>query len=433
MSASVALVVLDSVRKDYFDEHFEWLPGIWFEHAWSTANNSIPSHGSLFGGKYPSELGVHPKSQRLDCPEPVLAEQLKAVGYKTRAYNANELIGPEYEFDRGFDEFNLRWDLSMTYPHLFPWRTELTGADGPWDYVRAGIRCLLNRESNTMASLKRAYDVFDYDDDGVEEAIDFVESVEFGSDEFLFVNLMEAHWPYWGPGSHLSYDSNPIDEQSETVLGGEIDLSDHERGYGECVEYLSSQYRRLYDNLTDSFDYVITLADHGELFGEYGAKAHFFGLHQNLTRIPVVVSNGTSHRTYRRDVVSLVDVHATICGITGVESDRRGVNILEEQQEEPRLLEFHGFDRSRRKKLLDQGFEREEIDRYDRYLTGIAMRKDYYGHETPDGFVERGEPDGKPGSELAQLLESLERRETSDESVEVSAETIERLRHFGYR
>lgn len=54
---NIALVVLDTLRKDLFDAHFGWMPGERFEHAWSTTHWTAAAHASLFTGLYPSEAG----------------------------------------------------------------------------------------------------------------------------------------------------------------------------------------------------------------------------------------------------------------------------------------------------------------------------------------------------------------------------------------
>jgi arylsulfatase A-like enzyme len=64
---NVAIVVLDTLRKDAFDREFDWLPGRRFSAAYSTGSWTVPAHASLFAGKYPSELGVHSKNRFLDC------------------------------------------------------------------------------------------------------------------------------------------------------------------------------------------------------------------------------------------------------------------------------------------------------------------------------------------------------------------------------
>jgi arylsulfatase A-like enzyme len=434
MTSSVALVVLDSVRTDYFQKYFDWLDGMRFTNAWSTGNYSIPAHGSLFGGRYPSELGVHAKSQALDCPEPVLAERFRSAGYRTRAYSANALVGPDLKFDRGFDEFNPRWDLSATFPHLFSWRDELDGTNGPFKYPRAAIACLLDRESQTLPSLRHALDVQSYDDEGAAEALSFLRDVAFGDREFLFMNLMEAHWPYWGDADFLSYAKNPIEKRAETVPGGDIDLSPHEEGYEEWVAYLSERYREIHALLVDEFDYVVTLADHGELFGEGGAKAHFYGLFEELTHVPLVIAGADVPVETRDDVVSLVDVHATISAMGDLQPADRGVDLLSESGSSPRLVEFHGFRADRLDSLRANGFDDDDIDPYDQYRTGIAMPDDYYGHESVDGFVERGTPNGDPRAAMTSLRESLDVRDVgSDNERTLSAATKDQLKRLGYR
>lgn len=433
MTSSVALVVLDSVRADYFQKYFDWLDGMRFTNAWSTGNYSIPAHGSLFGGRYPSELGVHAKSQALDCPEPVLAERFQSAGYRTRAYSANALVGPDLSFDRGFDEFNPRWDLSATFPHLFSWRDELGDNNSLLKYPRAALACLLDRESQTLPSLRYALSVQSYDDEGATEALSFLRDVEFGDQEFLFMNLMEAHWPYWGDADFLSYAENPVEESSKTVLGGDIDLSPHEEGYEEWVSYLAERYRVIYDLLRTEFDYVITLADHGELFGEGGAKAHFYGLFEELTHIPLVIAGSDVPAETRDDVVSLVDVHATISAIGDLHPADRGVNLLAESSSAPRLVEFHGFRADRLDSLRADGFDDDDIAPYNQYRTAIAMPVDYYGHESVDGFVERGTPSGDPQEAMTTLRESLNVRdvESSNEQM-LSAGTKDQLERLGY-
>lgn len=434
MPASVALVVLDSVRADYFENHFDWLDGLRFTNAWSTGNYSIPAHGSLFGGRYPSELGVHAKSQALDCPDPVLAERFQSAGYRTRAYSANALVGPDLDFDRGFDEFNLRWDLSASFPHLFSWRDELESTGGGTrKYAKAALSCLVDRESRTLPSLRRAVKVQSYTDEGAAEALSFLRSVDFSDKEFLFLNLMEAHWPYWGEADFLSFAENPVEESSETIPGGDIDLGLHETGYEEWVAYLSDRYREIHALLRDEFDYVVTLADHGDLFGEGGAKAHFYGLFKELIHIPLVISGQDVPTERRDDTVSLVDTHATVAAMGDLPPADRGVNLLSERTSSPRLVEFHGFRSGRLSSLRASGFSDQEISDYDRYQTGVAMPQKYYAHESTDGIVGHGAQSSEAREAMETLRDSLKIRDVGTDSERtLSQSTNDQLRKLGY-
>jgi arylsulfatase len=44
--ASVAVVVLDTLRYDTFEEAFDWLPGRRFTQAYAPSHWTIPVHGS---------------------------------------------------------------------------------------------------------------------------------------------------------------------------------------------------------------------------------------------------------------------------------------------------------------------------------------------------------------------------------------------------
>jgi hypothetical protein len=83
----VVLAVLDTLRKDAFDSHFEWPPGLRFENAWSTSHWIVPSHASLFTGRYGSEIGSKVNSKRLNISSPVLSEELSELGVSTRAFS----------------------------------------------------------------------------------------------------------------------------------------------------------------------------------------------------------------------------------------------------------------------------------------------------------------------------------------------------------
>lgn len=95
---NVAVVVLDTLRKDTFDEHFDWLTGRWYDRAYSTSHRTVPAHASLFTGQYASEVGVGGSVERLVHEGPGLGES----GSTTRAFSANPYVSGQFEYDRGF-------------------------------------------------------------------------------------------------------------------------------------------------------------------------------------------------------------------------------------------------------------------------------------------------------------------------------------------
>src|SRR5262245_904594 len=86
--------------------------GTLFERAYATAPLTLPSHASLFTGKYPPAHGVRDNGGYfLADAEQTLAETLRAQGYSTggfvSAYVLDHRWGIAQGFDRYFDDFDL--------------------------------------------------------------------------------------------------------------------------------------------------------------------------------------------------------------------------------------------------------------------------------------------------------------------------------------
>jgi arylsulfatase A-like enzyme len=432
---SVAVVVLDTLRKDKFDTHFDWLPGIRFDNAWATSQYTVPVHASLFTGKYPSEVGVHAKSERLDCPDPVLAERLREQGYTTRAFSENLLLSSLNNFDRGFDTF---WSIGRAVQiksNIFNWNEAIRDIPqkGVLRDIRAVLRCLFG-DSDTVPSLKVGWKMKQDSFDGLSEAKTQVRETDFGSDEFLFINLMQAHGPYKPPKPYATVNCDQYaPEGAETLLGGDVDLSRQKRAYDDCVRYLSDGYQSLFADLREDFNYVVTLADHGELFGEHGARQHWHGVYPELTHVPVVISGDKVDDERRDETVSVLDIHETVQRLVGIDAPSRGQNLLGDVESRPCLVEYRGLRESRREILAERGFSEAEIDEYDVRLNAIAAPSDYYGFETTEGFEEQGVAAiYNPRSRMNELSESLPERTVADETEAVSDDVKEQLERLGY-
>jgi arylsulfatase A-like enzyme len=441
---NVALVVLDTLRKDSFDAHFDWLPGTRFENAYSTSHWTVPAHASLFAGKYPSELGVYAGAQRLDCPEPVLAESFGSSDYTTRAFSANVNISRPFDFHRGFDRFEGSWRLDALSEDVYDWDGFIaeTREMGPQRYLFA-LRDVLFGDCDTVPSLKRGAFLKLRDlgmgrttrDDGATEALQFVRETEFGDDEFLFINLMEAHTPYDPPEEFRTVEPPELDGLRATLSSPGVDPQRIRQAYEDCVRYLADRYRTIFAELREEFDYVVTLADHGEALGEHDAWEHLCGLYPEVTRVPLCIwsrktdggiGEGIDPRT---DPVSLLDVHRTMLDIADIEGDSRGRNLLDEPDadDDPEwLVEYHGLTDRHRAALSRDGFD---IDPLDTELHGLVA-PDYYGWETPDGFSDDGEIE-KPHERIESLVNDLDRRTVTNDMT-VSSAVEEQLRDLGY-
>lgn len=441
---TIALVVLDTLRKDAFDEHFDWLDGVRYENAWSPSHWTVPAHGSLFTGRYATETGVHAQSPAFSYDGPILTEQLRDAGYTTRAFSANIRVSEPFRFHRGFDEFTGNWRVRSIDDDVFDWEQFIdeTRDAGPLRYPHGVWKCFAG-DCATLPSLKmglmlkaRDLTLGPASDDGATEALSYVQETAFGDHEFLFVNLMEAHTPYNPPKSYRTVDSPGQDGLEATLTGSTVDPEQVRTAYRDSVRYLSDIYREIHSELVKSFDYVITLADHGEMLGEYDSWEHICGLYPELTHIPLVVSGpgAAEFPDPSRRLTSLLDVHRTICDLAGIEATHsRGQSLQVTEGHDELLTEYHGLTDRRTSGLLDRGFDPALFEGFDREFNGL-VEADVYAFETPAGDIEQV-GDGHiqdPTGRIEAVRTGLDRRESTTE-MDVSAAVERQLKNLGYK
>ncbi len=435
---NVALVVLDTLRKDAFDKHFDWLPGRRYENAWSTSHWTAPAHASLFTGKYASEVGIYTNSQRFDCEESLLAEQFADADYTTRAFSANPNISPAFDAHRGFQQFDGEFRLEELGEEMFDWETFIAESKdmGPERFAIALKRCVFG-DYETIPSLKRGAKLKLRDmgfgetavSAGGERALSLVRETDFGDREFFFANLMEAHAPYHPPEPFKTVDVD-VDTIPATVESPDARPSDIRQAYDDSARYLSHVYEQLFEELRANFDVIVTVSDHGELLGEHGNWGHMFGLYPELTNVPLSIYTADGASGDSDVAVNLCDVHRTLVEFIGAESNRRGRNLLGEVDDGEFLTEFHGLRKANYRGLRNEGLE--DADRVNEKRNGLVSG-DYYGYETVDGWSERGpRPCENPKQRLAELVSDCDRRHVEDEEYDLDDDIVSRLEDLGY-
>jgi arylsulfatase len=440
MSApNVALVVLDTLRYDRFEEYFGWLPGVRFENAFSTSHWTVPAHASLFTGRYASETGIFAKSRQLDCDKQVLAEVLSENGYNTYSLTANPNVSQQEGWDRGFDE--VRGPSQLQYPprnkNVLDWDLELgeTEASGYRLYLEMVRRCV-SKECSTInslwhgANLAFRKDSLAVEDSGASSVLSWLQTNEISSPSFTFINLMEAHTPYDPPSSY-SPEDEAVSISVDDVFTGVENPKRVRRAYDDAVQYLSDKYREIFKELSEVFDYVITLSDHGEFLGEDGRWNHVYGLNPELVKIPLVISGNKIRNERRPEVVNLHDVYATILACAGVENTNRGVNLLEAEIPKRRLLtEYHGLMSGASEKIRQAGVSDEEISEIEKWKRGIVFNSEGYGYESREGFVSIGSSPDDPEAVLETIVSDLD--VVSEDEIRPSRKIKSHLRDLGY-
>lgn len=435
---NIAVVVLDTLRKDAFDKHFDWLPGRRFENAWTPSHWTVPVHGSLFTGKYASETGVHAKSPNFDYPGDTFVERLSKEGYSTRAYSSNVNITPQQNFDRGFDEFTGCWRLDTIGEEYFGWGqfADESERNGFSMYVAGVISCILS-DAKTLPSLKNGFitKLRDLDlngaliDDGAKRAKRWVSGTDFGDQEFLFMNLMEAHSPHLPPRKYRTTGRVDIDSIRGYVDGPNVPGETARQAYDDSVAYLSDVYREIYQELQKSFDYIITVSDHGEMLGEHGAWDHLYGLYPELIHVPLVVDGpectGTTSRT-----ASVIEIHPTVLELAGIGKDVDDTSLFDEDAARSYLTEYHGLSPTVRDSLERDGYT---TGPFEKELHGIVAGGGEYGYETGSEFKtvsESSERRERLREQLDTLVRNLDRRQT--EETGTSEELQSQLEALGY-
>ncbi len=237
---------------------------------------------------------------------------LRRVGYQTAAIFANPILSPKFHLDRGFDFYlrqnNFNSRLKLVSEPL------LQAAPGN-DWLAA-----FRKGSPSARQINRR----------ITHWLDNHARPPF----FLFVNYMEAHWPYLPPPP---YDTVFPGKQESTlshfelrriVLGGQRELIAAELAgirsqYDGEIRYLDHQLGRLFDQLRERGLYdsslIIVTSDHGEYFGEHQLVFHGRKLYEGGVKIPLLVKypGGTPHGRLA-DPVGLEDIFPTVLETVGV-------------------------------------------------------------------------------------------------------------------
>jgi arylsulfatase A-like enzyme len=283
----VVLITLDTTRADHMSAygyprettpHLDTLAddAVRFDSAYAVTSWTLPSHASIFTGKFPSAHGAQYdphgplsltqeggikgprawsriRARPLSDREVTLAAVLEASGYATGAVVAG------------------------------PWMKRVFGLDVGFAHYDDRNFAVLNRLGELNG--RPAEDVSD-------AAIAFVDQHQ---DEpfFLFLNYYDPHAPLLPPPSHLSRfwpgdpPKTPTLEYQLASYDAEIHYMDHH--VGRLLDHL--RRRGLYEDA-----WIIVVADHGELMGDGGLFGHGDSLSQAEIHIPLIIKEPGTDR-----------------------------------------------------------------------------------------------------------------------------------------
>ena len=238
--------------------------GTLFQHAYSPAPLTLPSHCSIFTGRYPREHGVHNNGRDALAPDvETLATIFKQRGYRTGAFVGSYVLDPRFGLNRGFDTY-----------------------DADMGGVQPGV--------NRLEAERRADAVTD-------RALKWLPTAD-KQPFFCWIHYYDPHDPYDPPAPFRERFADPYD--------GEIAFVDTQ--FQRVIDWLAAA------NLTSS-TLIVVLGDHGEAFGEHGENGHAIFLYDSTLHVPMILAHpGAIPAARQVDTdVELVDVCPTILELMG--------------------------------------------------------------------------------------------------------------------
>ncbi|HEX6852559.1 MAG TPA: sulfatase-like hydrolase/transferase [Candidatus Polarisedimenticolaceae bacterium] len=237
-----------------------------FEAASAPTPITLPSHTSLFTGRYPTAHGVRNNGTFVvPAGETTLAEILKERGFRTGAVVASFPLQSRYGLAQGFD----------LYDEEFPEGSPNADGSVPVFFQERDARAVTDRALQVWGKLG-------------------------DSRRLLWVHYFDAHAPYAAPEPFAS-------RHAKAPYDGEI-------------AWLDGQVGRLLARVRedDPNAIVVIAADHGESLGEHGEKTHGVFVYESTIHVPFVLRAPGLDARRVAEPVSLVDVLPTVLGRLGI-------------------------------------------------------------------------------------------------------------------
>ncbi len=299
--------------------------GTLFQRAFSQSNESAYSHGSLFTGRYASEL-AEPVYQTYGIPGDAtfVSEALQAYGYRTAMFSAGGHVTADYGFAQG-------WDRYVAAPGFGSiWETGASALD--WidsDDNRPYFVFLHGYDAHRPYSREGFWDHLLATGEGSDLAENLARSPclsEMVRGRTLYPALV-PDWFRHESGAQImdpaSYDrlANPPPDTT-TVPISDDDVKHIQDHYDGSLRYADTLLGLVLSRLEDAGrlenTIVIITADHGEDLLDHGFMNHRTGLWDSCTHVPLIVTGpGFPAGASVDSLVDARDVAATVLAVAG--------------------------------------------------------------------------------------------------------------------
>jgi|GEM_PF-1559981 len=289
-----------------------------FQQAFSACSYTVPSHASMFTGKYPNRhtFGFANSDKLFYKPdnEIMLQEILASEGYETAAFVSALPLRKEMGFSTGYKFYN---------------------------------------DECTTSEINRREELFRKGEETNQKVFEWLEN-NIAKDFFLFLHYFDVHGPYTNPegfreifhedehygekiileikegnypvGGIPDYEIlKPSRDDSGSLLSYEQDARYYIAEYDGGIRYQDSVIERFIDRLKYLGIYedclIILTSDHGEAFGENNVWFfHGLTVTPDQIHVPFLIKPHTGWDIRKKTIethVSLVDIFPTVCSSIG--------------------------------------------------------------------------------------------------------------------
>jgi arylsulfatase A-like enzyme len=263
----------------------------------------------------------------LDGRRPFVSETLQEGGLRTVGYHSNPHLGPEKNYNRGFETFNNGMestDDANTLKNFVD--SHLDDDSRLYSLLRRAWHYFIT--TTGASAYTKASEISDL-------AIGWLDDAQEGEPFFMWLHYMDVHYPFRPPDKYMQeLGFDPLSKRRTVDLNGKMqerpaalsdeDVEDLLRLYDAEIRYMDHHLGRLLDAMEQRGvleDTVVSVtADHGEAFGEHGRFGHHPHLYDELLHVPLVFDGPRIEDRAIDQQVSLVDMGPTYYDLVGVES-----------------------------------------------------------------------------------------------------------------
>ncbi len=341
-----------------------------FSEARSAGCWTLPATASLFTGLMPHEHGATSQSRNMTTNKPTLAENLRSIGYDTQQVTANIATTEIFGLDRGFNEVHKVWRYINPKFKTFTRFLIL--------FSKPRIRKILLSKDKVVKKLtedleggncwlQNTYpDIFD-------KSREIISNNEAnGKKSFLFLNLMESHFPYHAFPKMKLYSDNIIDKLTEmSALYHTINQSflKHNKSYikEKGKRIIRERQRKSWEIIREPLDefvrelhqdknnLVIFISDHGENFGEQDWFYHFSNVTDAGNKVPMFWLDNNSNQ--KKNLAHPVSTRFLYDEILHSVNANGGPRLMEESNETLPILQsywYNNMGRTLKKYMFNQ-------------------------------------------------------------------------------